>query len=56
MNRKASIIKFITLRVIATLTTILLVYIFSGEIVFAGCVGIVEIFTKQILHYTYDRA
>ncbi|MFO8062685.1 MAG: DUF2061 domain-containing protein [bacterium] len=56
MNRKASIIKSITLRIIATLTTMLLVYIFSGEIVLAGYVGLVEVFTKLILHYIYDRA
>ena len=56
MNRKSSIIKSITLRIIATLTTILLVYIFSGEIVLAGYAGLTDMVIKLILHYIYDRA
>lgn len=51
-----SIIKGITWRVIATLTTFILVLIFTGEINLALGVGIFDILLKLLFYYLHERA
>jgi len=50
-----SIIKSITFRILATVTTIILVVIFTGEILLALSVGIAEVVSKLILYYVHER-
>ena len=50
-----SIMKAITWRVLATLTTILLVFIFTREFIISIEVGIVEIIVKLFLYYFHER-
>ena len=51
-----SIAKAITWRVLATLTTIVLVYIFTKNIVLSFSVGVLEVVVKMIVYYLHERA
>ncbi|UCF08619.1 MAG: DUF2061 domain-containing protein [Thermoplasmata archaeon] len=50
-----SFIKSITFRILATVTTIVLVIIFTGEVLLALGVGIAEVVSKLILYYVHER-
>ena len=50
-----SVIKGALWRILASLTTILLVYIFTGEIKIAVEVGAVEVVAKIALYYGHER-
>ena len=53
---KRSIAKSLTWRVLATLTTIIIVYILTGDLAIAGAVGAIEVLAKIIIYYLHDRA
>lgn len=48
--------KMISWRVIATLTTMTLVFLFTGRLVLAASVGLVDVIIKTILYYGHERA
>jgi uncharacterized membrane protein len=50
-----SIMKAISWRIIATLTTMSLVYVFSGNLVLGTLVGAGELFFKTIVYYVHER-
>jgi uncharacterized membrane protein len=50
-----SLIKTISWRVIATIATMLIVYIFTGELILTLGVGAVEVISKMILYYFHER-
>lgn len=50
-----SIIKGITWRIIATLATVLLVFLFTDKIVMAFEIGGCEIVAKLLLYYLHER-
>ena len=54
-TRKRSIIKSITWRILATLTTMILVFIFTGNLVMALGIGFFEVISKMILYYFHER-
>ena len=54
-NHTKSIIKSITWRILATLTTITLVFIFTKKIALALEVGLLEISIKLIFYYFHER-
>lgn len=56
MSLKRSVLKTITWRITATTTTLLMVYMISGEIAVAGSVAITEIFLKTLIYYFHERA
>ena len=51
-----SLAKAVTWRIVATLTTMLLVFIFTGNLVVSGGVGLTEILSKMVLYYLHERA
>lgn len=51
-----SITKAVTWRIVATLTTMLLVFIFTGNLVVSGGVGLTELLSKTIIYYLHERA
>jgi uncharacterized membrane protein len=51
-----SLMKAISWRIVATLTTILLVFVFSGNLVLSGEVGSAEFFSKIVVYYVHERA
>ena len=50
-----SVIKAVSWRVLATLTTTLLVYAFTGRTDIAVTVGLLEAVTKVVLYYFHER-
>jgi adenylylsulfate kinase len=50
-----SIAKAISWRIVATLTTMLLVFAFTGNLVISSGVGLVELVTKIAIYYVHER-
>ncbi|MDH5483226.1 MAG: DUF2061 domain-containing protein [Candidatus Bathyarchaeota archaeon] len=50
-----SIAKAISWRIVATLTTIVLVVIFSKDWALGTIVGITEFLTKTVIYYVHER-
>jgi uncharacterized membrane protein len=53
---KRSVVKALTWRMIATLTTMSLVFIFTGDLTLAGTVGFFDIALKLFFYYLHERA
>ena len=51
-----SIAKTITFRILATITTMVLVFIFTGSLELAGTIGALDIVSKLALYYFHERA
>jgi adenylylsulfate kinase len=51
-----SIAKALSWRIIATLTTTLLVFIFTGNLIVSGGVGLTEFLSKILIYYVHERA
>jgi uncharacterized membrane protein len=51
-----SIAKAISWRIVATLTTMLLVFLFTGNLAVSGGVGLTELLSKMIIYYLHERA
>jgi len=54
-TKARSIVKTISWRVLATLTTITLVYIFIGDTTIAFTVGGIEVFLKMLVYFFHER-
>ncbi len=50
-----SVVKTISWRIVATLTTIWLVFIFTGNIAISTSVGALEVFSKILIYYIHER-
>ena len=50
-----SLAKSITWRAVATLTTILLVYLFTGNVILSTSVGALELLVKTAIYYIHER-
>ena len=55
-NHKRSIAKATSWRVLATLTTIAIVFLLTGSLAISLGVGFVEVISKFILYYVHERA
>lgn len=53
---KISVIKAITWRIIGTIDTIVISYLFTGEIKVAMGIGGFEVVTKMALYFLHERA
>ena len=53
--RLRSAIKGITWRIVGTLDTLILSWLFTGSLSIAAAIGGTEIFTKIILYYGHER-
>lgn len=56
VRQSTSIAKALTWRLFASLDTMLLAFIITGDITVAVSIGGVEVFTKLILYYGHERA
>lgn len=54
-GRRRSIAKTATWRVIATLDTMILAYVFTGSLEAAISIGSLEVLTKLVLYYGHER-
>ena len=50
-----SIAKTVSWRIVATLTTMLLVFVFTRNLVISGGVGLTELLTKTVIYYVHER-
>ena len=55
-SRTRSALKGVTWRIVGTLDTILLSYLFTGNIKIAAAIGGTEVITKILLYYLHERA
>jgi len=55
-NRLRSVLKAFSWRIVATLTTILLVFVFSKDLALGTIVGVAELVVKTIIYYLHERA
>ncbi|MDA3779981.1 MAG: DUF2061 domain-containing protein [Bacteroidales bacterium] len=55
-RKRRSILKAITWRIVASVTTMVLVWVFSGNMTLALSVGILETISKMLLYYFHERA
>jgi len=54
-NRKRSMLKTITWRVIASIITMALVFIFTGELKLTATVGAFDLIFKMLFYYIHER-
>ncbi|MGD2201095.1 MAG: DUF2061 domain-containing protein [Candidatus Bathyarchaeota archaeon] len=54
-SRNRTILKSVSFRLIATLTTFLLVYLLTGSLTVAGKIGVIECLSKLVLYYLHER-
>lgn len=54
-TKRRSILKAISWRTLATLTTAVIVYVFTGEFTLAITVGLLEVFAKMGLYFFHER-
>jgi len=54
-NRKRTIFKTLSRRVLATILTISIVYWFTKELVLATGVGLIEVVVKLLAYYIHER-
>ena len=55
-THKRSIAKSISFRIVATLATLVLVYIVTGNLALAGIIGGADMISKFIIYYLHERA
>ncbi len=54
-QRKRSIVKSLTWRALASLTTMIIVYAFTERIALSLGIGVIEVFSKMALYYGHER-
>lgn len=55
-THKRSILKAIIFRILATITTMILIYVFTGNFALAGIIGFADLIAKLIIYYLHERA
>ena len=54
-GRKRSVLKALSWRVIATITTMSIVFAYTNEFALTLGVGAIEVFSKMLLYYGHER-
>jgi adenylylsulfate kinase len=54
-TKSRSLVKSITWRICASLTTMILVFIFTGKVILALSLGITEMVIKMMIYYVHER-
>ena len=55
-SKRSSILKTLSWRFWATLTTAILVYVFTGKFALAAAIGGIEVVIKMTLYFIHERA
>lgn len=55
-SRSRSLLKGLTWRVVATLTTIVIAWAITGDVDTAIQIGFIEVFAKIAIYYVHERA
>ncbi len=56
ISRRRHVAKAVTWRILATTTTVLLVWMVSGDWAIGAKIGVLEFFVKMVLYYGHERA
>ncbi len=54
-TNKRRIAKTFTFRIIATITTMILVIVFTGNLALASVIGVLDVISKLIIYYIHER-
>ena len=54
-RKRRSVIKAISWRIIATITTMAIVFVITGKLKLTFVIGGIDIFIKMILYYLHER-
>jgi len=54
MNKWKRLIKTISWRLVATITTFFITYMITGAIVFATSIALTEVFIKMLMYYIHE--
>ena len=54
-THKRTLAKTITFRIIATITTVILVLTFTGDYALAGIIGVLDVISKLVIYYLHER-
>lgn len=54
-QHRRSLMKAISWRILATLTTMIISYFVTGNFIYAISIGSIEVFVKIILYYFHER-
>lgn len=55
-THKRSIVKSISFRIIATIATVIVVFLITDSWAWAGVIGVIDLIIKIILYYLHERA
>jgi uncharacterized membrane protein len=55
-THKRTFAKTVTFRIVATFTTMLIVFLFTGEWLLSVGIGVVEFIAKLFIYYLHERA
>jgi uncharacterized membrane protein len=55
-KKRRTIVKAITFRLLATLTTMVVVFLITGDFALANIVGGIDLISKLLLYYFHERA
>lgn len=55
-RRRRALVKSISFRIIATITTVVLVFVFTGDLAIAGAIGLLDFISKLAIYYLHERA
>jgi len=54
-KRRRTILKSFSFRILATITTMVLVFVFTGDFTIALSIGVIEFIAKLLLYYFHER-
>ena len=55
VNRRRSVVKAISFRIIATIATFILVYLYVGDLKLSGAIGLLDFVSKLFIYYFHER-
>jgi uncharacterized membrane protein len=55
-SHKRTFAKTVTFRIVATFTTMLIVFLFTGQWLLSVGIGLVEFISKLVIYYFHERA
>jgi uncharacterized membrane protein len=54
-KKRRTIIKTITFRIVATLATMAIVFLMTGNLALANTVGLIDLVSKLLIYYLHER-
>lgn len=55
-KKRRTILKSITFRIVATIATVVIVYLLTGNLALANTIGLIDLVSKLLIYYLHERA